>query len=84
MNVKSTKTLFLRHLIQYKKMIMLLAILALLAPGFLPYGFSNSNKAVKNNLVSHAKLCCCNKVSSTCHDCCCSDGLTETDNTSGN
>jgi hypothetical protein len=65
----------------HKKTIMLLAIFALLAPGFLPYGLSNSNKVIKNNRVSHAKLCCCNKVASTCHDCCCSDGLTETDNT---
>ena len=82
MNVKSTKALFLRHLVMHKKTIMLLAIFALLAPGFLPYGLSNSNKAVKNNQVSHAKLCCCNKVASTCRDCCCSDGLAETDNTS--
>ena len=81
MNVKSTKALFLRHLVMHKKTIMLLAIFALLAPGFLPYGLSNSNITVKSNRVSHAKLCCCNKVASTCHDCCCSDGLTENDNT---
>lgn len=81
MNVKSTKTPFLRRLIQYKKMIMLLAILALLAPEFLPYGFSNSNKAVKNNLVSHAKLCCCGNVASACSDCCCSDSHAGNDNT---
>lgn len=62
-------------------MIMLLAILALLAPGFLPYGFSNSNKAVKSNLVSHVKMCCCNKVASTCSDCCCSDSHPGNDNT---
>jgi hypothetical protein len=81
MNVKSTKALFLRHLVMHKKTIMLLAIFALLAPGFLPYGLSNSNKAVKNNQVSHAKLCCCNKVASTCRDCCCSDNHAENDNT---
>jgi hypothetical protein len=81
MKVKSIKALFLRHVVMHKKTIMLLAIFALLAPGFLPYGLSNSNKAVKNNQVSHAKLCCCNQVASTCHGCCCSDGLTETGNT---
>jgi len=81
MKVKSTKTLFLRCLTMHKKMIIILAIISLFAPGFLPYGLSNSNITVKNKRVSHAKLCCCNKVASTCHDCCCSDGLTENDNT---
>jgi len=81
MNVKSAKALFLRHLIQYKKAIMLLAIILLLAPGFLPYGFINSNKAIKSNQVSHAELCCCGNVASACHDCCCSDDHAETDNT---
>ena len=75
MNVKSTKVLFLRHLIPYKKAIMLLAILALLAPGFLPRGFINHNQ------VSHAELCCCSNVASTCRDCCCSDDHAGNDNT---
>jgi hypothetical protein len=81
MKVKSTKTLFLRCLTMHKKMIIILAIISLFAPGFLPYGLSNSNITVKNKRVSHAKLCCCNKVASTCRDCCCSDGPTENDNT---
>jgi len=81
MNLKSTKTLFLRHMTIYKKMIMLLAIILLLAPGFLPYGFFNSNKVVVNSLASHAKLCCCGNIASTCHDCCCSVDHVETDNT---
>jgi hypothetical protein len=75
MNVKSTKVLFLRHLIPYKKAIMLLAVLALLAPGFLPRGFINHNQ------VSHAELCCCGNVVSTCRDCCCSDDHAGNDNT---
>ncbi len=75
MNVTSTKALFLRHLIQYKKAIMLLAILALLAPGFLPRGFINHNQ------VSHAELCCCGNVANTCRDCCCSDDHTGDDKT---
>jgi len=84
MNVKPTRTLFLRHLILYKKMIALLAIILLLAPGFLPHGFVNSKKVVKNNQVSHAKLCCCGNVASACRDCCCSDDHTENDNTDKN
>ena len=81
MNVKSIKTLFLRYLMMYKKMIMLLAIIALLAPGFIPHGFLNSKKAAKNNQVSHAGLCCCGNIASACRDCCCSDDHSENDNT---
>ncbi len=65
----------------YKKTILLLAIFLLLAPGFLPYGFINSNKAIKSNQVSHAELCCCGNIASTCHDCCCSGDHAENDNT---
>jgi len=68
----------------YKKTIMLLAILALLTSGFLPYGFSNRNKAVKNSLVSHAELCCCGNIASECRDCCCSDDHAENENTDRN
>jgi hypothetical protein len=60
---------------------MLLAIFALLAPGFLPHRFINSNKAIKSNQVSHAELCCCGNVASTCHDCCCAEGHTGTNYT---
>jgi len=74
----------LRHLTIYKKTIMFLAILVLIAPGFLPYGLSNSNRAVKNDLVSHAELCCCGNIASACRDCCCSDDHTNNDNTDGN
>ena len=81
MNVRSINFLFLKRLMMCKKTAMLLAIILLLAPGFLPYGFSNSNKAVKNNLASHAKLCCCGNVASACRDCCCSDDHTENGNT---
>lgn len=81
MNTKSTNALFLRHLIMHKKKIMLLAIILLLAPGFLPHGFINSKKTVKNNRVSHAELCCCGNVASACQDCCCSDSHAENDNT---
>jgi len=49
MNVRSTKVMFLKHLIICKKTAMLLAIILLLAPGFLPHGFVNSKKVVKNN-----------------------------------
>ncbi|MBZ0110129.1 MAG: hypothetical protein K8F52_15860 [Candidatus Scalindua rubra] len=62
-------------------MIIFLAIFALLAPRFLPYGFFNSNKAIKNNQVLHAELCCCGNVASACRDCCCSDDYAEKDNT---
>jgi len=65
---------------KYKKKIILLAIIALLAPGLLPPGFLNSKKAVKNNQVSHAELCCCGNVASACRDCCCSDNHAESDN----
>jgi len=68
----------------YKKTIMLLAILALLIPGLLPYGFSNSNKAVKNSMVSHAELCCCGNIANECRDCCCSDDHAENENTDRN
>ncbi len=68
----------------YKKTIILLAILALLAPGFLPYGFRNSSKAVNNSLVSHTELCCCGNIASACRDCCCSDDHTNNDNTDRN
>ena len=54
------------------KKIIFLAIFLLLAPVFLPYGFSFSKKSVKDNLVSHAELCCCGKDINTCSDCCCS------------
>ncbi len=83
-NTNSMKTLFLRCLITYKKAILLLAIFLLLIPGFLPHGFINSNKAVVNNLASHAELCCCGKVASTCSDCCCSDDHAKNDNTDRN
>ena len=69
----------------YKKTIMLLAILTLLIPGLLPYGFSNSNRAVKNSMVvSHAELCCCGNIASTCRECCCSDDHAKNDNTERN
>jgi hypothetical protein len=71
----------MRCLTIYKKAILLLVIFLLLVPGFLPHGFISSNKAVVNNQVSHAKLCCCGNVASACHDCCCSDDHTENDNT---
>ena len=73
--------MFLKHLIICKKTAMLLAIILLIAPGFLPHGFVNSKQVVKNNQVSHAKLCCCGNVASACRDCCCSDDHTENDNT---
>ena len=81
MNVRSTKVMFLKHLIICKKTAMLLAIILLIAPGFLPHGFVNSKQVVKNNQVSHAKLCCYGNVASACRDCCCSDDHTENDNT---
>jgi len=81
MNTKPTNALFLRRLIMHKKKIVLLVIFALLVPGFSPYGFNNSNKTIKNNRISHAQMCCCNKAVSTCRDCCCSEDLAETDNT---
>ena len=84
MNVKSTKTLFLKCLMMYKKIIVLLAIIALLAPGLLPHGFLNSKKVVKNNQVSHAELCCCGNIASACRDCCCSDEHANNDNTDRN
>lgn len=65
----------------YKKAILLLAIFLLLVPGFLPQEFINSNKALVINLASHAKLCCCGKVASTCHDCCCSEDYSGIDDT---
>ncbi len=83
MNTTSTRSLFLRHMMIYKKMIMLLAIIALLAPGFLPHGFLKSNGAVKGNQVSHAKLCCCGNVANECRDCCCADTHTENNNIDG-
>ena len=52
--------------------IIFLAVFLLVVPGFLPYTFSFSNKSVKNNLVSHAELCCCGNDVNTCRDCCCS------------
>jgi hypothetical protein len=64
-----------------RKTAMLLAIILLLAPGFLPHGSVNSKKVVKNNQVSHAKLCCCGNVTSACRDCCCSDDHIENDST---
>ncbi len=64
----------------YKKTIMLLAIFALLSPGFLPHGFISSNITIKSNQISHAELCCCGKIANTCSDCCCSDGNPETNN----
>ncbi|MBC8555199.1 MAG: hypothetical protein H8D23_36765 [Candidatus Brocadiales bacterium] len=67
-------------MLTYKKAILLLAISLLLAPGFLPHGFINSNKAVVNNLASHAELCCCGNIASTCSDCCCSEDNAGTDN----
>ena len=73
--------MFLKHLIICKKTAMLLAIILLIAPGFLPHGFVNSKQVVKNNQVSHAKLCCYGNVASACRDCCCSDDHTENDNT---
>ena len=81
MNAKSTKALFLKHLVVRKKTIMLLAISLLLAQGFLHHGFINSNKAIKNNQVSHAELCCCGNVASACRDCCCSEDHAGTDDT---
>lgn len=84
MDVNSTKAPFLRYLMMYKKIIMLLAIFALLAPGFMPRSFINSNKAIKSNQVSHAELCCCGNIASTCHDCCCSDDHANNDNTDRN
>ncbi len=57
---------------KYNKKIIFLAIFLLIVPGFLPYGFNFSKKTVKNNLVSHEKLCCCGNSVSTCSDCRCS------------
>ena len=84
MDVNSTKALFLRCLMMYKKIIMLLAIFALIAPGFLSNGFINSNKAIQSNQVSHAELCCCGNIASLCHNCCCSDDHSENNITDRN
>ncbi len=65
---------------KHKKKIIILAIISLLVPGFLPHGFINSNKTVVNNLSSHAELCCCGNVASSCSDCCCSEDHVETEN----
>ncbi len=65
---------------KHKKKIIILAIISLLVPGFLPHGFININKTVVNNLSSHAELCCCGNVASSCSDCCCSEDHVETEN----
>ncbi len=52
--------------------IIFLAIFLLLAPAFVPYGFSFSKKPEKDSLVSHAELCCCGNDMSMCSECCCS------------
>ena len=65
----------------YKKKIIILAIILLTAPGFLPSGFIISNNTHKNIRLSHAELCCCGKVASTCSDCCCPGDISETNNT---
>jgi hypothetical protein len=57
---------------RHNRKIIFLVIFLLLAPVSLPYGFSFSNKSVKNNLISHAELCCCGNDVNTCSDCCCS------------
>ncbi len=56
---------------KHNNKIIFLAIFLLIIPGFLPYGFTFSKKVVKDNLVSHAKLCCCGNNASTCSDCGC-------------
>ena len=61
----------------YKKKIIILAIISLLAPGFLPHGFLSSKEAARNNRVSHAKSCCCGHAASTCQNCGCSDGTND-------
>ena len=63
----------------YKKKIIILAIISLFAPGFLPYGLINSKETVKNNRISHAESCCCSNIASTCQSCGCPDGLAESD-----
>ncbi len=57
---------------RYNRKIIFLAIFLLLAPAFVPYGFGFSKRSEKDNLVSHAELCCCGNDISTCSDCCCS------------
>ena len=64
---------------KHKKKIILLAIILLLAPGFLSYGFNNK-KPGKNSLVSQTQLCCCGNNASCCQDCTCSEGLAESVN----
>ena len=68
----------------YKKKIIILAIILLVAPGFLPSGVINSNNAHKNIQLSHAELCCCGNIASLCRDCCCSDDHAGNDNTGRN
>ncbi len=57
---------------RHNRKIVFLSIFLLLAPVFLPYGFSFGKKPVKDNLISHAELCCCGNDLNTCRDCCCS------------
>ncbi len=64
----------------YRKKLIILAIILLLAPGFLPFGHLSSNRNVENNRVSHAELCCCGHDAGTCQSCGCPDGSGETDN----
>jgi hypothetical protein len=65
----------------YKKKIIILSIVLLTAPIFLPYGVINTNNAYKHNQISHAELCCCGNIASTCQNCCCSEDHAGTDNT---
>ena len=58
---------------------MFVAILSLLASGFLPYGFNYNEKTGKNSQVSQTQLCCCGNNASCCQDCSCSEGLAEND-----
>ncbi|GAX62702.1 coenzyme F420-dependent N5,N10-methylene tetrahydromethanopterin reductase and related flavin-dependent oxidoreductase [Candidatus Scalindua japonica] len=63
----------------YKKKIIILAIISLLAPGFIPYGYINSKEAVENKRISHADLCCCGHKAMSCQSCGCDNGSPEPD-----
>lgn len=63
---------------KHRKKIMLVAIISLLASGFLPFSFNNK-KPGKDRQVSQTQLCCCGNNASCCQDCSCSEGLVEND-----
>lgn len=68
---------------KYKKKILLVVIISLLASGFLPYGFNYNKKPGMDSQISQAQLCCCGNNASCCQDCSCSDGLAENNYYSG-